>query len=487
MKIGIEGGMIVAFDGEEHRLLEGGIVVYEEDRIIHVGKSYPGKVDKTIDAKRKLVLPGFVDIHSHIAGCPFERAYRGDGSTRALHNSDLYDRAPATWASLTKHDKSVAMRYSLAEMLRGGITTVVDMGAVDGVGVEDSVKLAAESGIRAYLLKGHQSGGWFSKDGHTVSYRNFDGEEWDESEGFKKLESTIRFIKEYDGSHEGMIRSFLYPEKVDTCSPELFKETRRLADEHNLLMESHVSQSWVDFTEIMRRHGKTPIKYLNDLGVLGDDFISGHAIVVAGHSASGYADPWNEDIHILAETGSTVAHCPTPFARYAIAMESYSKYIQMGVKIGLGTDTFPLDMIREMRTAAYLCKVKEKEPSVATSKQLLDSATIMGANALKRPDLGRITPGAKADIVMVNLNTFNMCPVTDPIRILIMNGTRNDVDTVIVDGKTRVMGGEVLGFDENIFDELQKSMDDVASRIPGNDRAKRTIHDIIPPSLKNWK
>ena len=155
MKIGIEGGMIVAFDGEEHRLLEGGIVVYEEDRIIHVGKSYPGKVDKTIDAKRKLVLPGFVDIHSHIAGCPFERAYRGDGSTRALHNSDLYDRAPATWASQTKHDKSVAMRYSLSEMLRGGITTVVDMGAVDAVGVEDSVKLAAESGIRAYLLKGH--------------------------------------------------------------------------------------------------------------------------------------------------------------------------------------------------------------------------------------------------------------------------------------------------------------------------------------------
>ncbi|GAH26126.1 unnamed protein product, partial [marine sediment metagenome] len=95
---------------------------------------------------------------------------------------------------------------------------------------------------------------------------------------------------------------------------------------------------------------------------------------------------------------------------------------------------------------------KEKEPRVATSKQLLDSATIIGANALKRSDLGRITPGAKADIVTINLNTFNMCPVTDPIRILIMNGTRNDVDTVIVDGKTRVIGGEVLGFDENIFD-----------------------------------
>ncbi|GAH09404.1 unnamed protein product, partial [marine sediment metagenome] len=126
--------------GEEHRLLEDGIVVYEEDRIIHVGKSYSGKVDKTLDAKKRLVLPGFVNIHCHISGCPFERAYRGDGSTRELHNSDLYDRAPAVWASQTKHDKELAMRYSLAEMLRGGITTIVDMGAVDGIGVEDSVK-----------------------------------------------------------------------------------------------------------------------------------------------------------------------------------------------------------------------------------------------------------------------------------------------------------------------------------------------------------
>ncbi|MFC1803956.1 amidohydrolase family protein [Thermoproteota archaeon] len=487
MKIGIEGGFIIAYDGDEHRLLENGILVYEEDKIIHVGKSYSGRVDKKIDARGKMVIPGLVDIHSHISGCPFERAYRGDGSTKELHNSDLYDRAPAVWASQTKHDKEIAIKCSLAEMLRGGITTVVDMGSVDGVGVKESVKLAMASGIRAYLLKGHQSGGWYSKDGHTVSYHNFDGEKWDEDEGFKKLEEAIGFIKECNNSYHGRIRSFLYPEKVDTCSPDLFKETRKIADEHNLLMESHVSQSWVEFTEIMRRYGKTPIKYLKDLGVMRDDFITGHGIFISGHSMTGFPDPWGIDIGILAESGTTVAHCPTPFVRYGIAMESYSKYLGRGVKIGLGTDTSPQDLINEMRTASYLSKIIESEARVATAKQVFDSATIVGADALKRSDLGRLTPGAKADIVLINLRTFNMCPITDPIMIFVRNGNRNDVDTVIVDGKTLVENGRVLGFDERIFNELQKSMDNIVNRIPENDRINRTIDDIIPPSLKKWE
>lgn len=318
MITGIEGRLIIAFDGKEHRLLRDGIVVIEEDKIIHVGKSYSGRLDKKIDAKKRLVIPGLINIHSHISGCPFERGYRGDGSTRELGNSDLYDRAPSNWASQSKHDKSIAMQYSLAELLRGGVTTVVDMGSVDGVGKKEAVDLAGKSGIRSYLLKGIQSGGWYSPDGHSVLYKNFDGKTWDEKQGFKQLDESIKFIKEYSGSYDERVQSFLYPDKVDTCSPSLFEETRKMADEYGLLIESHVSQSWVDFWEIMRRHGKTPIQYLADLGLLGDDFIAGHAIVIGGHSKSGYADPWDKDIHTLAETGVSVAHCPGPFVRYAI-------------------------------------------------------------------------------------------------------------------------------------------------------------------------
>jgi len=488
MITGIEGGLIVAFDGEEHRLLEDGIIVFEEDKIIHVGKSYSGHLDKKIDAKKRLVIPGFINLHSHISGCPYERGYRGDGSSRPLYNSDLYDRAPAFWASQTRADKQIAMQYSLAELLRGGVTTVVEMGAVDGVGEKEAVDLAGRSGIRAYLLKGHQSGGWYSPDGHGVFYENFDGNKWDEEQGFKELEESKKFIKVYNGSFHDRIKSFLYPEKVDTCSPTLFEETRRVADEHNLLMESHVSQSVVDFKEIMRRHGKTPIEFLADIDVLGNDFIAGHAIIIGGHSKSSYADPWDKDIRLLAETGTTVAHCPRPFARYAIAMESYSKYIRMGVNMGIGTDTFPQDMLREMRLASILSKIVEGEPSVATSMDVFNSATLSGAKALKRPDLGRIAPGAKADLVLIRLDTFNMCPVTDPIRTLVQVATNSDVDRVIVDGKTVVEDGKVKGFDEEeILDELQRSMDKICERIHEYDRIQRMSHDILPPSLKKWK
>ena len=93
MSTGIFGGLIVAFDGEEHRLLKDGVVVFEENKIVYVGKSYSGKLDYKIDARKRLVIPGLINLHSHISGCPYERGYRGDGSTRTLHNSDLYDRA----------------------------------------------------------------------------------------------------------------------------------------------------------------------------------------------------------------------------------------------------------------------------------------------------------------------------------------------------------------------------------------------------------
>ena len=158
------------------------------------------------------------------------------------------------------------------------------------------------------------------------------------------------------------------------------------------------------------------------------------------------------------------------------------------MNIGLGTDTFPQDLLREMRLASLLSKIKEREPSVATSLDVFNSATLSGAKALKRPDLGRIAPGAKADLALIRLDTFNMCPIRDPLRILIQTATTSDVDMVIVDGITVVEEGKVRGFDEErIFEELQKSMDSICEKISENDIRNRTIDDILPPSLKIWE
>jgi cytosine/adenosine deaminase-related metal-dependent hydrolase len=145
-------------------------------------------------------------------------------------------------------------------------------------------------------------------------------------------------------------------------------------------------------------------------------------------------------------------------------------------------------MWREMRLAAILSKVIEGEASVATSVNIFNSATVNGANALHRPDLGRITPGAKADLALIKLNSFNMCPVKDPIRNLVQLADCSDVDMVIVDGETRVENGKILGFDEDKnFEDLQRSMNKICDRIPENDRINRTIEDLMAPTFKKWE
>jgi len=488
MIVEIKAPLIIAFDGQQHRILENGTVVVKEDKIAYVGKTYSGQTDKKIEAKKRLIIPGLVNIHAHISGCPYERAYRGDRSSRNMGNSDLYDLAPPFWKSFTKQDQVIGAKYSLAELLRGGVTTLVEMGLVDGIGDEDAVELAGKSGIRAYLLKGHMSGGWYTHDGRNIRYHNFDGEKWREETGFKELEESLRFIKSCSGLHNDRIRSFLYPEKADTCSPALLKETRKVADENHLKIECHVSQSIVEFREIMRRHGKTPIQFLADLGILGDDFIAGHAIIVGGHSKSAYPDSESRDLELLSKTRTSVAHCPTVFSRYGIAMETYARYHSMGVNIGIGTDTFPQDVLREMHLASTLSKIIEGEPTAATSLDLFNSATLGGAKAVKRRDIGRIAAGAKADLVMVRLDTFNMCPMTDPVRILVQTATNSDVDTVMIDGEIVVEGGKVKNFDEEkTFEELQGSMDRIRSRVHRNDRLERTADQLMPPSLKKWE
>jgi len=486
VKLGIEGGLIVAFDGYEHKLLKNGIVVFEDDKIIHVGKSYSGNVDKRIDARKRLVIPGLISLHSHMVGAPYERGYRGDLSGRTFFESDLYDRGKPFWASIIPDDSRVAFQYSLAEMLRGGVTTILELGAADALGKE-AVEMIGRFGIRAYLPKGHLSGAWYSLDGRNVRYENFDGEKWNEEPGFKKLEDSIRFLKKHNGSYDYRIRSILYPVQVDTCSAALFKETRKFANEYNLLITTHLCQSVHEFREMMRRYGKTAIEFLQDLGLLGSDFIAAHTIMPAGHSKVGLDDPSRNDIRIIAKTGTSVAHCPHPFARYGIAMESYFKYLSMGINIGLGLDTWPQDMIREMKLAAILSKMFEGSPTVATAKDLLNSATLSGAKALNRPDLGRIAKGAKADLVLIRTDTFNMCPITDPIYLLVHAATRDDVDTVIIDGKTIVEGGKVKGFEEEkIFEQIQKSSDNVRKKVPEKDRAHRRANEINPPSLNKW-
>ena len=169
-------------------------------------------------------------------------------------------------------------------------------------------------------------------------------------------------------------------------------------------------------------------------------------------------------------------------------MQSYARYLAAGVNMALGTDTFPQDMLHEMQIAAIVSKLVESDPRVATARDVFTSATLGGARALSRDDLGRITPGAKADLVLINLETLSMSPIRDPLKNLVFSASRHDVDTVFVDGRIVVDRGRIEGIDERaLARDAQAAAERLWRATPATDWAKRAVDEISPPSLPMWR
>ena len=169
-------------------------------------------------------------------------------------------------------------------------------------------------------------------------------------------------------------------------------------------------------------------------------------------------------------------------------MESFDQYLAAGVRIGLGTDTYPLDIVAEMRYASLISRLVDKDASGARPGDVFNAATVGGATALGRDDLGRIAPGAKADLVIINLRTTRYGPVRDPINALVEYGNGADVETVIVDGEVVVENGRSTRIDD---DELFEQAETGATRAWNNwgarDWSGRSVEQIIPPAFPTRK
>jgi 5-methylthioadenosine/S-adenosylhomocysteine deaminase len=168
----------------------------------------------------------------------------------------------------------------------------------------------------------------------------------------------------------------------------------------------------------------------------------------------------------------------------AFAMESFDRYLEAGVRIGIGTDTYPLDIIAEMRYASLISRLVDRKAAGARAADVFNAATIGGATALGRADLGRLAAGAKADLLIVNLRTTRYGPVRDPINALVEYGSGADVETVIVDGEVVVENGRSTRIDD---DELFAQAEAGAARAwdnwSGRDWNGRSVEQIIPPAF----
>ncbi len=284
-----------------------------------------------------------------------------------------------------------------------------------------------------------RQGVWFTKNGHTVDYA------WDEKAGEKAFEASMKTIDAALKHPSGRLGGMVGPAQIDTCREGFFKEALQEAKKRGLPMQTHACQAVVEFHEMVRRHGKTPIEWLELIGVLGPDLVIGHGIFLNDHPQIHY--PHGNDFERLRDSGAAVAHCPTVFARRGMVMNSIGRYMNAGITVGIGTDTFPHNMLDEIRLVCYLARVFTMNYKMGTTRHAFEAATIGGARILRRPDLGRLAPGAKADFSLVDMSHPYMQPSHEPVRSLIYSAGDRAIRHVYVDGAQVVKDGKVLTVD----------------------------------------
>jgi cytosine/adenosine deaminase-related metal-dependent hydrolase len=450
-----------------HRYMDGADVAFADGALTFVGRGYSGPADDTIDGGGMMVMPGLVNIHSHPSSEPMNKGLIDEIGSPGFYNSSLYEYLPIFRADAEAVPHCV--RVALSELLLSGVTTLADLSMAHPGWLD----LLAEAGMRVCIAPMFRSARWYTKNGHLVEY------EWNEPAGEKAMAEALSLIQRAEQHPSGRLFGMVVPAQIDTCSEGLLRDSFSEAKARGLSWQVHAAQSVSEFHEITRRHGHTPIGWLDHLGLLSERSIIGHGIFLDDHPST----PWHTktDLARLAETGTTVAHCPTVFARRGITLKDFGRYQRAGVNMGVGTDTYPHNMLDEMRLVSYLARTQANDPRTMNSTDLFNAATIGGAKALGRDDIGRLAPGCRADMVLVDLAHPMMRPTHDPVRSLIYAAGDRAIRTVIVDGQTVVENGRVLTIDyPAAAAALHEAQARAKAAVPGLDWAHRSADTISP-------
>ena len=462
--------IVIAWDGGKHVYMPGADLAFEGGTIRFVGHGYDGPVGTEVDGAGMMVMPGLVNIHTHPSSEPMNKGLLDEIGSPGLYNSSLYEYMPLFRADADAIPHSVRVAYS--ELLLSGVTTVADL-SIAHAGWLD---LAAESGLRVCIAPMFKSAKWSTGNGHVVEY------EWDEAGGERAMGEALALVERAQQHPSGRLFGMVIPAQIDTCTEGLLRDSFAEAERRNLPWQVHAAQSVVEFHEITRRHGVTPIGWLEQLGLLSGRSIIGHGIFLDDHPSTRWHT--TRDLALLAESGTTVAHCPTVFARRGITLRDFGRYRRAGVNMGIGTDTYPHNMLEEMRLLAYLARTQAGDPRTLNSTDLFEAATISGARALWRDDIGRLAPGCCADLVMVDIRHPSMRPGRDPVRSLIYSASDRAVRQVYVDGDLVVDAGNVLTMDyPAAADALHEAQMRVIGRAPLQDWGRRPVDQLSPPTF----
>jgi len=417
----IKNGYILTMD-ENFTEYKNGSIAIKDGKILDIGENINYEADEVIDAGGNLVLPGLINTHTH-AAMTLLRGYGSDNPLKVWLEQYIW---PVEGKFVSYEFVKDGTDIACYEMLRNGVTTFVDMYFYENA-VADAVLQAK---MRAVLCTG-------ILDFPTPGAKTPD-------EG---IEKTKDFIKEYKGSR--YIYPCIGPHAPYTCSPQTLQKAMQVAEDYDVLFHIHLSETEHEVQDILNRYKATPVKHLDNIGVLNDRVLAAHMV-----------HPTEEEIYLMAEKKVKISHCPESNLKLASGIAPVPKMIEAGITVSIGTDgtasNDDLDILGEISTAAKLHKGYNKNPVLLNAKQALSMATREGAKALRLQDkIGTLEKGKYADIIIVDINQPHIQPMFDPYIQLVYSAKSTDVDTVIIDGKIVVRNKEVLTIDKSEI--LQKA------------------------------
>lgn len=383
--------------------------------------------ERIIDCSNKVIMPGLVNGHGHAAMTMF-RNYADD-----LKLMDwLFNKIFPLEDKLNDEIVYWGSKLAMLEMIKSGTTTFTDMYFF----MRSTAKGVGESGIRACLSRGLVG-------------------EAEHGEVNEKFKEAIDFYKEFNNTFDGRLKVNFGPHSVYTCSIPYLKTIVGKAEEMKVPMQIHLSETKDEVDNCFKTHGISPVKLLDQIGLLKDTTIAAHCVVID-----------EEDIDILKKNKVNVAHNPGSNLKLASGIAPVSKMLEKGINVCLGTDGAAsnnnLDMFEEIRTATYLQKVYTNDPTALAVDDVLKMATVNGAKALGISNLGTIEIGMKADCIILNTDKPYYYPKYNMKSAIVYSGSASDVETVIIDGKIVMENNKILTLDEEkIFYEVQRLSKDL--------------------------
>lgn len=464
---------VLAHDRTQPVMLKRGQVVIERDRIIFAGHDFPGEVARRIDLGRALISPGLVDLDAlsdldtTILGIDHFPPWK-KGRVWPLS----YVKA-GPYEMYSPEELAFQKRFAFGQLLLNGITTAAPIASLfyrewgETVAEFDAAADAAgDLGLRVYLSPAYRSGGMVLHGPGDMRPH------FDEARGLAGLADAVAYIGRQAGRHEGLVQGLLAPDRVETSTAELLRATMDAAQDLNIRVRLHMAQGAMEVDTVRALHGTTAPSWMAAEGLLSDRLIAPHA-----------TNATDEDLAHYAQNGVSIVHCPLVSARSGSSLNSFSRLRDMGINIAMGTDTAPADMLMNLMIGLITCRMNDGGPDRITCRDLFDAATLGGAQALGRDDIGRIAAGTKADLAVFRLDDPIMAPTVDPVTTLVVGGSGKVTDAVFVDGRLSMRAGQVAGIDmASARIRAQQQYDRLIAQYPARTWDHPPVEEIFPPS-----